>query len=140
MTALNKAQRERLAALADILVPAGHGMPSASEAGGQEDCIARVFKSRPDLAGIVSGVLTAATQMEPLGFIADMERREPERFNLFFQAIAGAYFLSPEVRRLIGYDGQRARDLPRSGFGGEDLLASMMGRHKRFRTAAGLTE
>lgn len=51
--------------------------------------------------------------------------------------MAGAYYLSPEVRKRIGYPGQQAQMLPREGIGVEDLLEGMLDAPKRFRHPGG---
>ena len=48
--ALSDEQRAQLGAIADELIPAGSGMPSASEAGVAGEFLDEVLVARPDLA------------------------------------------------------------------------------------------
>ena len=57
---MNALDRERLGALADVLVPAAAGMPSATEAGVHREGLDRVLAARPDLEPVLVRVLAAA--------------------------------------------------------------------------------
>ncbi len=67
--------------------------------------------------------------------LAALEREEPKAFDVVFQLVAGAYYLDQDVKRRLSYDGQQPQSLPRAGFGGEDLLETMMAAPKRYRLA-----
>src|ERR1700676_4229866 len=54
---LDAAQRERLARLANLLIPGGHGLPSASEAEVHQAWVDRTLAVRPDLADAVVRVV-----------------------------------------------------------------------------------
>ncbi len=88
--------RARLAALADALIPAGDGMPSASEAGVAGEWLDAVLAVRPDLEA-------------PLAAVTRVDReREPEGFAALTAAVTAAYYMNPQVRERIGYAGQQA--------------------------------
>lgn len=88
--------RERLARLADQLIPAESGMPSASEAGATGEWLDAVLAVRPDLEA-------------PLAAAREVDReRDPEGFAALTAAITAAYYMNPEVRERIGYAGQQA--------------------------------
>lgn len=100
--------RATLAGLADVLVPATGGMPSASEIGVHERWVDRVIAARPDLAGRLEALLAAAAGCDPGAEVARLQAEEDDRFRLLLLVVTNAYYLSPKVRRLIGYPGQRA--------------------------------
>ena len=128
-------QRSTLARLADVLIPASGGMPTASAidvAGRQLDI---VLHSRPDLAASLPLILDHAAGREPLEAIGMLERERPDDLALLLQAVAGGYYMHDEVRRLLGYTGQEALTLSRGGFGGEDLLDPMLERRPTYRGA-----
>ena len=56
---VNALDRERLGALADVLVPAAAGMPSATEAGVHREGLDRVLAARPDLEPVLVRVLAS---------------------------------------------------------------------------------
>ncbi len=95
--------------LADALIPAEDGMPSASEAGATGEWLEVVLKARPDLR-------------EPV------ERLDPEAVAA---AIVAAYYLNPEVCERIGYAGQRA--IPLGPPDHEELLDSVVARGPVYR-------
>lgn len=86
------AQRDRLRALADAWIPAGSGMPAASLVGVADAELDRVLAARPDLEAPLVGVLSS--EGEP----------PTEALGLLRYVVAAAYYLSPEVRRAMGYD------------------------------------
>jgi hypothetical protein len=100
--------RARLAQLADALIPAGDGMPSATEAGAVGEWLDAVLEARPDLAVPLGGVTAAAAGMETAEAIAELPIRDPGGWAAFTTAIPAAYFMNPEVRERLGYPGQEA--------------------------------
>ena len=100
--------RATLAGLADVLVPAADGMPSASEIGVHERWVDRAIAARPELADRLEAVLAVAAGRDPEAEIARLQAEEDEEFRMLLLVVTNAYYLSPKVRRLIGYPGQRA--------------------------------
>ncbi len=132
---LDVARRSALAALADILVPAGRGMPSAGEvdlcrAGGPVD---RVLAIRPDLAAALPAMLDAWTGPATQDGVEAFAQGRPESFAALLETVIGAYYLDREVKRRLGYDGQQALTLPRAGIGGEDHLEALLEAPARWR-------
>ena len=105
MTAID---RQRLAALADALIPAAEGMPSASEAGVHREGLDRVLAARPDLAPELARVLAASTG-DPDEALRKLQRDDDAGFAVLGLTVTGAYYTDPSVRRLIGYPGQLYR-------------------------------
>jgi hypothetical protein len=100
--------RERLGALADVLVPAAVGMPSATEAGVHREGLDRVLVARPDLELVLVRVLAAAAG-EPGDVLRRLQAVDEAGFAALTLAVTGAYYTDPAVRRLIGYPGQEYR-------------------------------
>lgn len=99
---LTAAERSRLAAVADLLIPRASGMPSASEALVHEEFIDRVFSVRPDLAdGVRSGLADIADPL-PSSF-PELQARALPRVRALAEAVTAAYFLNPQVAQLVGY-------------------------------------
>ena len=117
-----------LADLADVLIPAGEGLPSASEAGVARDGLDQVLSFRPDLADELKRLIAAARRSPPAAFVADLQQTDPAGFALLAELVPGAYFLNPRVREALGYRGQTARPIdPRSDLD-EELLQSVIDR------------
>jgi len=131
--ALNSSHRHRLASIADLMLPRADGMPSASDIDLVNSPLDKVFRARPDLIRPLRQILDSLRSDTTETDLRLMQRDEPEAFELLFEVVAGAYYMDAKVRRLLGYDGQRALTLPRSGFGAEELLIEMMESPPRYR-------
>jgi hypothetical protein len=106
---LDRADLDTFARIADQLIPAAHGMPSAGDVVGS-DRLRFVLTSRPDLLE----PLRAALRLE-LG--ADVTARlakladEPTNLAALELAIVAGYYTDKKVRELIEYPGQMAIDV-----------------------------
>src|SRR5688572_23966076 len=103
---LTTEQRQTLAALADVLIPAGEGFSAASEAAVATDGLDQVLNFRPDLTGPLSLILERARRKTAIDAIAELQTQDPALFGFLAEIVAGAYFLNPVVREQLGYQGQ----------------------------------
>ena len=118
-----------LAELADVLIPAGEGFPSASDAGVTREGLDRVLAFRPDLADGLKRVIAAARGCPADAFVAHLAADDPAGFALLAEFVPGAYFLNPRVREALGYTGQTARPIdPRPDYLDDGLLQSVIDR------------
>jgi len=131
------AQAARFAMIADCMIPTSGDMPSASDAGVGDLLHRKLARYRPDLVAAIGTILSRDIARSPEDFVRRLEVEDPPAFLQLFQAVAGAYYLSPEVRSRIGYPGQQAQTLPREGIGVEDLLEGMLEAPKRYRHSGG---
>jgi hypothetical protein len=107
---LTDPQRERLAVLADILMPGSGALPSPSEAGTHQQGIDRVLAVRPDLALVIRSA--ADVTGDAAAQLAVLRAADPAAFELLSMALAGAYVTVPRVRRTLGYPGVAPRPAP----------------------------
>jgi choline dehydrogenase-like flavoprotein len=91
----------RVARLADELIPAREGLPSAGDADPQGKWLARALAARPDLEAPWERGLEASDARH-------LEAQDPEAFAALTTIIAGAYYMNVKVRKRIGYPGQKA--------------------------------
>jgi hypothetical protein len=135
---LTSEERATLAALADILVPAGAGMPSAGDVGlaGEGGRVDRVLSLRPDLAAALPAALARWSWPLTEAGVESFAAHEPDAFFVLLQLVIAAYYIDPAVKARLGYAGQEALALPRSGIGAEDHLAAMMECPPRYRAVA----
>lgn len=105
--ALEPEERGRLAEFANVLIPGGAGLPSASDVGVADEWIDRVFDANPDLFTPVRFVanLDGATQDR----LMELGEHRPAIHRQFVFAVAGAYFMVPAVRKNLGYPGNAPR-------------------------------
>jgi hypothetical protein len=102
-------ERAILVAIADHLIPAAHGMPSAAEVL-TDDRLRFVVGARPDLAD----PLLAALRPDLGSDVADRLARladEPTNLSALQLTIVSGYYTDKRVRELIGYPGQMALDI-----------------------------
>jgi hypothetical protein len=105
-TTFDAGRRARLAAFADQLIPAAHGMPAASEvdvAGRQLD---RVLAARADLGAPIVRALAHVDPDDAERSLAEVHEADPEAYDALLLAIVGGYYIHPEVRKRLGYTGQ----------------------------------
>ena len=135
-----EAQRTTLGRLADELIPAGDGMPSASQADVAGRWLDEVIRLRPDLGPKLAGILERFTAIDADVAIASLQTSDPDGFFVLTEVVAGGYFLNPEVRRAIGYPGQQSvpivpEDPP--DYERDGLLAPVLARGPIYRPTPG---
>ena len=107
---LSEAERATFAAIADHLIPAAHGMPSAADVLG-EDRLRFVLNARPDLVEPLRAALrpelgdNVGARLDALG------RDDPTVLGALQLVIVAGYYTDRNVRELIGYPGQMAIDI-----------------------------
>ena len=129
----DSAERARLGALADVLIPAGGGFPSASQAGVADGGLDQILSFRPDLEAGLRRLAELAAGRPPGEVVADL-KKTPDLFGVLAEFAPGAYFLNPDVRAKLGYGGQRAVPLdPRPDYLEDGLLQSVLDRGPIYR-------
>src|SRR5947209_227983 len=127
-------QRTVLAALADVLIPAADGMPSASAAAVAEEGLNQVLAAVPSLGPSLADVLAKAKGRDPAEFIANLARTDPSAYGVLTEVVTTAYFMNPEVRKAVGYTGQGPSPLdPRVDYMEDGLLESVIKRGPIYR-------
>jgi len=102
---LSPGELARLAALGDgVILPVGD-LPGGGTLAASSGLADKVLAARPDLAA----PLARALGDETLGHLHELGQRDPDAWMAALTVLAGAYYLYPDVRRRIGYDGQEAR-------------------------------
>jgi hypothetical protein len=128
------AQRAVLAGLADVLIPAGDGMPSASAAAVAEEGLNQVLAAVPGLGASLADVLARAKGREPAEVVASLARTDPAAHGILTEVVAAAYFMNPDVRQAVGYTGQGPTPLdPRVDYMEDGLLESVIKRGPIYR-------
>ena len=105
------AQRLVLSRLADVLVAEGFGMPAASVVGVADDLLDRCLAAAPSLCEPLLGLLDETPADGLDGFVRRLAMDRPDDFAVLSTTVVGAYYLSSEVRELIGYPGQQPNPL-----------------------------
>ena len=108
-TTLSDDERATFAAIADHLIPAAHGMPSAAEIV-TDDRLQFVLRARPDLGEPLKAALRAGLGSDPAARLASLAD-EPTSLAALQLTIVGGYYTDKGVRERIEYPGQMAIEL-----------------------------
>lgn len=108
---IDVAARATFAALADVLLPAIDDLPAPSAIDVQGRWLDRALDARPDLVEPLVALLAAAGD-DPAAEARRLHAEDPDGFAVLSLLVTGAYYLSPTVRRRIGYPGQKPDPAP----------------------------
>ena len=127
-------QRAVLAGLADVLIPAGDGMPSASDADVAEQGLDQVLAAVPSLGASLADMLARAKGRGAAEVVAGLARTDPAAYGILTEVVTAAYFMNPDVRKAVGYRGQGPAPLdPRVDYMEDGLLESVIKRGPIYR-------
>lgn len=107
LVALSARDRAVLSAVADRLIPAAHGMPSAADIL-TDDRLRFVLAARRDLLEPIRSALRPDLGDDVQARIDALGRDEPAALGALQLAIVAGYYTDKRVRELIGYPGQEA--------------------------------
>lgn len=107
-TKLTPELRAAFAAMADMLIPAYKKYPSASSVGVHEKMLDDVLGFRPDIAEAFFRGLASIDVAKLSDSVNTMYKVDPDAFNAISLAASGGYYMTPEVRVVLGYPGQES--------------------------------
>jgi hypothetical protein len=136
-THLSDTDREIYGRLADQLIPPGPDMPSATQAEVPSRWIDEALRIRPDLARDMRVAIQVGTGAAAPEALALLHAEHSDVFDSLGTLTAGAYFLNPEVRRLIGYPGQVSIPIREDVDSYIDMLANVVERGQVYRSVPG---
>jgi hypothetical protein len=110
LASLDAAERATLSAIADRLIPAAAGMPTAADVLG-DDRLRFVLTARPDLIEPLGAALRGELGDDVQARLDALGRDEPSTLGALQLVIVGGYYTDRRVRELIGYPGQMALEL-----------------------------
>ena len=110
LAAIDPARRATFAAVADHLVPAAHGMPSAATVIGDKR-LRFVLDARPDLLEPLRAALRSGLGDDPAARLAALERDEPDHHAALLLVVVGGYYTDADVRQRLRYPGQEAKTI-----------------------------
>jgi hypothetical protein len=130
LATLHAEARATFARVADHLIPAAHGMPSAGSVVG-DDRLRFVLNARPDLLDSLRAALRAELGDDPRTRLDTLARDEPANLGALQLAIVAGYYTDAGVRERIGYPGQMAltlRSWEVPAYIGEGLIDKVLAR------------
>ena len=110
LASLDAAERATLSAIATLLIPAAHGMPSAGDVLG-DDRLRFVLNARPDLIGPLRAALRRELGDDVQARLDALGRDEPSTLGVLQLVIVAGYYTDRRVRELISYPGQMALEI-----------------------------
>jgi hypothetical protein len=99
-------ERRAMERLGDALIPPGPGALSASEAGIGGHLLDRIRDLVPERVPLLRQVIDRAGDAPAESALAALKQTDPVLYDGFCETVVGAYFMSPEVRRLVAYPGR----------------------------------
>jgi len=100
--------RSNFAAVADFLIPAYKKYPSATSVGVHEKMLDDVLDFRPDIVDDVLRGLAVINTADLSASVNALYKDDPDAFNAISLAASGGYYMTPEVREVLGYPGQES--------------------------------
>jgi hypothetical protein len=128
-------EHELIGVLADLVIPRGDTMPSATEVDVHTSGVEGVVGRRPDLIEPVTALMRRAAEQRP-ATLQELVGIDAALFNAFAELVAGAYYLDPRVEALTGYRGRAAipvGDVDRQEIELQDLVAPVVARGNTWR-------
>ena len=108
-TQLTEQDRATFAGIADVLIPAAEGMPSASQVNVHQAVLDRILSLRPDLVeNFLRGIRKAAGK-DPREAANLLNKEDTPALSAMGLVASAGYYMEPKVRQLIGYPGQEKR-------------------------------
>jgi hypothetical protein len=104
--AFSDAERRAMERLGDALIPPASGALSASEAGIGGVLLDRILALVPERVPLLRQVIARAGGMPAEAALAALKGSDALLYDGFCETVVGAYFMSPEVRRLVAYPGR----------------------------------
>jgi hypothetical protein len=106
--AFSDAERRAMERLGDALIPPAPGALSASEAGIGGLLLDQILVLVPERVPLLRQVIARAGETPAEAALAALKASDPVLHDGFCETVVGAYFMSPEVRRLVAYPGRVA--------------------------------
>jgi hypothetical protein len=108
LAVFDESRRASFAAVANYLIPAAHGMPSAGDI--VDDVRIRfVLRARPDLIEPFQAALGYQFGEDLSARLTALERDEPDQYAALLLVVVGGYYTDKDVRDRLGYPGQVAK-------------------------------
>jgi hypothetical protein len=95
--------RQRLAVLADVLIPGSGEFPSASAAGVPTDLVDRALGFRPDMVASLDRALDVVAGLDAEAALDLLSTSHSADFETLTTLVSGAYLLSRQVQKALNY-------------------------------------
>ncbi|MDF1734682.1 MAG: hypothetical protein P1U37_05310 [Minwuia sp.] len=142
MSTLSATQRASLDAIADVLIPAALGMPCFTGAGDVAAMVDHVMALRPELTEGLKQALDRVGEGEDAAAAAErLNQEDPGGLATIGLVASSAYYMMPEVRRIMGYRGQEQRPATaeeENDWMRDDLLQPVIDRGPIYRDTDGV--
>jgi len=129
---LNEGERKALHTAMDEIIPAGDGMPSATDAGGIE-YLERVMRQELEVAKAIRGLLA---ELKVHKALSEFEAKAPTEFARLRDLVYESYYTQPKIWKLLGYENYPTDHKgPHLAPFDESILAEVRSKPKFYREA-----
>jgi hypothetical protein len=123
---LTLAERQTLAALADVLIPPSPKGISASEAGLSGDLLDKLETFAPERLPLLRRAIAFTASQTPEEALAHLRREDTPAYDSFCETIGALYFMVPRVRDAVGFPGRLPKPARIEVTDIEDLLMPVL--------------
>lgn len=106
---LTQEEREKVAGIADVLIPASPRGFSASEAGIAGPLLDSLETHVPERLALVRRVLELEAGGTPQAALDALRGEDAGAYDSFCETVAALYFMAPKVREAVGFPGRLPR-------------------------------
>jgi hypothetical protein len=109
VTQIDQQVRATFSGIADVLIPEAEGMPAASTVGVHKEMLDHILGLRSDLREAFFRGIARAHNKDPKSAAEELNAQDTAALSAIGLVASAGYYMSPRVRRLIGYPGQERR-------------------------------
>jgi hypothetical protein len=123
---LTPEERQKVAAIADVLIPPSPKGLSASEAGIAGPLLDVLETHVPERLALLRRVIALEAGKTPAGALKALRGEDAAAYDSFCETIAALYFMAPNVREKVGFPGRLPKPARVEVTDLEDLLLPVL--------------
>lgn len=126
ITFLTPQERQKVAEIADVLIPPSPKGFSASEAGIAGTLLDSLEAHVPERLALVRRVIALESGRTPESALLTLRMEDAAAYDSFCETIAALYFMAPKVREAVGFPGRQPKPARVEVTELEDLLMPVL--------------
>jgi len=126
ITFLTPEERQKVAEIADVLIPPSPKGFSASEAGIAGTLLDSLETYVPERLALVRRVIALESGRTPESALSTLRMEDAAAYDSFCETVAALYFMAPKVREAVGFPGRQPKPARVEVAELEDLLMPVL--------------